>query len=103
MFVQIVHIRIKPDRLAEFLEVFQVNYAGTRQEPGNIRFDVLQDPAEPTHFAIYEVFENAAAVDAHRATAHYKATVARLEPLMQGPRSKDLFTLVMPTAAELGR
>lgn len=103
MFVQLVHIRVKPDCIDAFLEVFRVNFDGTRQEPGNIRFDVLQDPAEPTHFAIYEVFENAEAVEAHRQTAHYKETVAKLEPLMEGPRSKDLYTLVMPTRDELGR
>lgn len=103
MFVQLVHIRIKPDCIDDFLEVFRLNYDGTRQEPGNIRFDVLQDPEEPTHFAIYEVFEDAAAVEAHRATAHYKQVAARLEALMEGPRSKEYFTLVMPGRDELGR
>ncbi len=103
MFVQLVHIRIKPDRIAEFLEVFRRNYDGTRREPGNIRFDVLQEPEEPTHFAIYEVFEDAAAVEAHRATAHYREVAARLEELMEGPRSKEYYTLLLPGRDELGR
>lgn len=103
MFVQLVRIRVKPDCIDRFLEVFRVNYEGTRREPGNLRFDVLQDPADPTRFAIYEVFTDAEAVEAHRRTEHYRATVAALEPLVDGPRGKEIFTLVLPTRAELGR
>ncbi len=97
MFVQLVHIRIKPGRIAEFLKVFRENFDGTRQEPGNYRFDVLQDPDDEHHFVIYEAFEDKAAVDAHRRTDHYKATVKGLADLMTtGTREKEFFRMVMP-------
>ena len=100
MFVQLVHIRIKPGKVAEFLEVFRGNFEGTRQEQGNYRFDVLQDPENENHFVIYEAFENEAAVDAHRMTDHYKATVEGLADLMTtGTREKEFFRLVMPDHA----
>lgn len=101
MFVQFVHIRIKPGRVADFLEVFRINYEGTRAEPGNVRFDVLQDPDDENHFVIYEVFKSEAAVDEHRKTEHYKATVAGLDDLMEGPRAKDFYRLVMPDHAAM--
>ncbi len=100
MFVQFVHIKIKPGRSNEFLEVFRVNYEGTRRESGNFRFDVLQDPEDDTRFVIYEVFESEDAVAEHRKTAHYKQTVQALESLMEGPRRKDLYRLIMPTAED---
>ena len=56
MFVQFVHIKVKPGRVEDFLEVFRINYEGTIREPGNFRFDVLQDPKDPTNFLVYEVF-----------------------------------------------
>jgi len=97
MFVQLVHIRIKPGRAGDFLDVFRVNYEGTRAEPGNYRFDVLRDPADENHFVVYEVFENEAAVDAHRQTDHYRRTAAALTELMStGEREKEFFRLVMP-------
>ncbi len=97
MFVQLVHIRIKPGRVGEFLEVFRGNFEGTRKEPGNFRFDVLQDPEDEHHFVIYEAFENEAALDAHRLTEHYRKTVKGLAELMTtGTREKDFFRMVMP-------
>jgi autoinducer 2-degrading protein len=95
MFVQFVHIRVKPDKISEFLDVFRVNFEGTSREPGNFRFDVLQDPEDDTHYVIYEVFDTAEAVDDHRKTAHYKATTEKLESLMTAPRTKDYFRLLM--------
>ncbi|MBN8997416.1 MAG: antibiotic biosynthesis monooxygenase [Rhizobiales bacterium] len=100
MFVQLVHIRIKPGCVEQFLDVFRVNYEGTRAEPGNYRFDVLQDPADENHFVVYEMFEDEAAVDAHRRTEHYRRTNEALKSLMStGERHKDFFRLVMPDRA----
>ncbi|NNU79886.1 autoinducer-2 (AI-2) modifying protein LsrG [Halovulum dunhuangense] len=95
MFVQIVRINVKPDRVEDFLDAFRLNYEGTIREPGNVRFDVLQDPEDETRFTIYEVFTSAEAVDEHRKTEHYKETVARLDDIMTGNRTKEVFDLVM--------
>lgn len=100
MFVQIVTITVKPDRIEDFLRVFRINYEGTIREEGNLRFDVLQDEADPTRFTIYEVFRSAESVDAHRQTDHYKQTVALLEDIMDGPRSKTIYSMVMTEMAE---
>lgn len=102
MFVQMVHIKIKPDRVAEFVEAFRINFEGTVKEPDNIRFDVLQDPEDDTKFLIYEVFASEGAVDEHRKTEHYKKTTALLEDMMEGPRSKDFFRMVMPSGLDGG-
>lgn len=95
MFVQIVRINVKPDRVQDFLEAFRINYEGTIKEPGNVRFDVLRDPDDETRFTIYEVFKSAGAVDEHRKTEHYKETVARLDSIMTGKRTKEVFDLVL--------
>lgn len=96
MFVQFVHIRVKPGCVQRFFEVFRVNFDGTRAEPGNYRFDVLQDPEDDHHFVIYEAFENAAAVDAHRQTPHYAEVVKGLAEIQTGGREKQYFKMVMP-------
>lgn len=95
MFVQIVRINVKPGRVQDFLDAFRINYEGTIKEAGNIRFDVLQDPEDETRFTIYEVFRSAASVDEHRQTEHYKKTVALLDDIMTGSRTKEIFDLVM--------
>lgn len=95
MFVQIVRINVKPDRVQDFIDAFRINYEGTIREPGNLHFDVLQDPQDETRFTIYEVFRSAQSVDDHRKTEHYKKTVALLEDIMTGPRTKEIFDVVM--------
>lgn len=95
MFVQIVRINVKPGRVQDFLDAFRINYEGTIKEAGNIRFDVLQDPEDETRFTIYEVFRSAASVDEHRQTEHYKKTVALLDDIMTGSRTKEIYDLVM--------
>ncbi|ANU82396.1 autoinducer-2 (AI-2) modifying protein LsrG [Aggregatibacter actinomycetemcomitans] len=96
MFAMLVEINIKEGKELEFLDVFERNHIGTRQEPGNLRFDVLRDPEVRTRFYAYEVYVNEAALEEHRKTAHYHRCVAKLEPIMTGSRSKKIFEWVFP-------
>ncbi|VYT64846.1 (4S)-4-hydroxy-5-phosphonooxypentane-2,3-dione isomerase [Metakosakonia massiliensis] len=96
MNVTLVEINIKPDKVEEFLEVFRANHEGAVQEPGNLRFDVLQDPEVKTRFLIYEAYQDDEAVLAHKKTPHYLACVEKLEALMSQPRKKQTFVGLMP-------
>ncbi|KOE63115.1 (4S)-4-hydroxy-5-phosphonooxypentane-2,3-dione isomerase [Aggregatibacter actinomycetemcomitans] len=96
MFAMLVEINIKEGKELEFLDVFERNHIGTRQEPGNLRFDVLRDPEVRTRFYAYEVYVNEAALEEHRKTAYYHRCVAELEPIMTGSRSKKIFEWVFP-------
>ncbi|AVJ16784.1 Autoinducer 2-degrading protein lsrG [Serratia rubidaea] len=96
MHVTLVEINVKPDKVEEFIEVFRANHLGAIAEPGNLRFDVLQDETIPTRFYIYEAYRDQQAVDAHKQTPHYLQCVERLEALMTGPRKKTTFIGLMP-------
>lgn len=95
MLVQIVHIQVLPGRREAFIDVFRRNWQGTRNEPGNLRFDLLCDPGDENSFSVYEVFEDEAALDRHRATPHYRDCIAAIEPLTQGSRSKRFLKPVL--------
>ncbi|VCZ46394.1 (4S)-4-hydroxy-5-phosphonooxypentane-2,3-dione isomerase [Klebsiella pneumoniae] len=96
MNVTLVEINIKPERVDEFLEVFRANHEGALQEPGNLRFDVLQDPEVKTRFFIYEAYKDDEAVLAHKKTPHYLACVEKLEEMMSQPRQKRSFIGLLP-------
>ncbi len=96
MHVTLVEINVKPDKVQEFLAVFRQNHLGSVQEPGNLRFDVLQDEQSPNRFYIYEAYRDEQAVAAHKKTAHYLRCVEQLEPLMTGPRKKTTFIGLLP-------
>ena len=54
-----------------------------RAEPGNLRWDVWRDPANPDRFVLDELYVDTAAVGAHRETPHFKAYLARIGDLAE--------------------
>ncbi len=92
MFVQLVTINVKSGSRTAFLNAIRINLEGTRQEPGNVRFDLLVDPDDETLFSIYEVFESESALEAHRQQPHYTYCMAQLGPMITGEITKQLFT-----------
>jgi autoinducer 2-degrading protein len=95
MFVQIVTLTVKADRIDDFLRAFRINFEGTIREAGCLRFDLLQDEADPTRFTVYEVFRSEKDLEAHRRTEHYRKTVAFLEEVLHGPRGKTVHAMIM--------
>ncbi|UDF05474.1 putative quinol monooxygenase [Asticcacaulis sp. AND118] len=57
--------------------------APSRAEPGNLRYDLWQDQAEPTRFILDELYTDAAAVAAHRATPHFQTYLAAINDLAE--------------------
>ncbi|MFN8444056.1 MAG: antibiotic biosynthesis monooxygenase [Caldilineaceae bacterium] len=88
MYALIVNIDVKPEFVDQFLAVTLENAQGTRQEPGNLRFDVLRGTEDRNHFELYEVYRDKDALAAHRETAHYKKFAASVEPWLVKPRSR---------------
>lgn len=98
MLVTLVHVRVKPGHTKDFLEATRRNHEGSRSEPGNFRFDVLQDPKDPTRFLLYEAFRDEAAAAEHKKTAHYLAWREEVESWMAEPRRGEPWTPHFPSA-----
>lgn len=86
MHVTLVHIRIEPAALPAFLAATRENHEHSVQEPGNRRFDVLQDPQDPTRFLLYEAYATAEDAAAHKQTAHYLKWRDTVAEMMAEPR-----------------
>jgi autoinducer 2-degrading protein len=95
MNVTLVEINIRPERVAEFLDVFRANHEGALKEPGNLRFDAA-GPGMKTRFFIYEAYKDDEAVLAHKKTPHYLACVEKLDEMMSEPRKKRSFVGLLP-------
>ena len=72
MFVTLVQVHIVPDYIREFIAASQANHAASVQEPGNLRFDVLQSPKDPDHFVLYETYRTKQDASTHKETDHYQ-------------------------------
>lgn len=86
MHVTIVHIRVKEDRVDEFVAASLENHQASVREAGNRRFDVLQDVNDPTRFILYEAYAGAEEALAHKETPHYLRWRDTVAEMMAEPR-----------------
>jgi (4S)-4-hydroxy-5-phosphonooxypentane-2,3-dione isomerase len=96
MLVVHVHVHVQPERVGEFLSATVTNAKASLEEPGVLRFDVLQDQADATHVVLVEVYRDADAAAAHKETAHYATWRDTVAEMMAVPRESVKFSAVFP-------
>lgn len=98
MHVTLVEIHVKPDRIADFIAATAANHSASIQEPGNRRFDVLQDPDNSGHFILYEAYATAEDAARHKETAHYLTWREAVADWMAEPRQGIPFNGLYPAS-----
>ena len=86
MHVTLVQVHVRPEHVEDFIAATEANHRASIQEPGNLRFDVLQSPEDATRFLLYEAYTDAGAARAHKDTAHYQAWRDTVADWMADPR-----------------
>ena len=102
MFIALVHVHVKPDRVDDFKEMIRANHEGSVAEPGCLRFDVAHSKDDPTRFVLWEWYVDEAANQAHKATPHYLTFRAAMGDMMAEERVSVLYTGIFPET-RLGR
>ena len=93
-----VKARIKPGERQRFLKAIEMDALGSEgDEPGCLRFNVLQDQKDADVYYFYEVYKDEAALEAHRAAPHYAVWKAAADTL-DGPTEPVRATPVFPAA-----
>jgi autoinducer 2-degrading protein len=98
MLVVHVHCRIRPERIGDFLAATVVNARASLAEPGVLRFDVIQDQADPAHAVLVEVYRDDEASAAHKLTPHYATWRDAVADMMAQPRESVRYSAVFPVA-----
>lgn len=103
--MRVVHVDVAvvPERLDDFLEATRRNARASREEPGVLRFDVVQDRDDPTHVVLVEVYADEDAPAAHKQTDHYAAWRDAVAGWMARPRTSTTFTPIDPDAEHAWR
>ena len=98
MLAMWVKVRVKSDARERFLKAIEVDALGSeRDEPGCMRFNVLQDAQDRNVYYFYEVYRDEAALEAHRAAPHYAVWRAAADTLEGAPEATRCQT-VFPAA-----
>ncbi len=98
MHVTLVQVRVKPDRIEDFIEATRANHLDSIQEPGNRRFDVLQDGEDETRFLLYEAYDTPQDAAAHKTTGHYLTWREQVADMMAQPRQGISYRAIFPHA-----
>jgi (4S)-4-hydroxy-5-phosphonooxypentane-2,3-dione isomerase len=96
MLVVHVHVRIRPERIGDFLAATVINARASLAEPGVLRFDVIQDQADPAHAVLVEVYRDDEASAAHKVTPHYATWRDTVAEMMAEPRQSVRYSVVFP-------
>ena len=97
MIVTFVHVTVKEDHINDFIRVTIDNHNESVKESGNLRFDILQDAADPSKFVLYEAYETEEASAAHKSTRHYLGWRDKVADWMAQPRKGIKHIIVYPT------
>jgi (4S)-4-hydroxy-5-phosphonooxypentane-2,3-dione isomerase len=100
MYIVNIHVHVQSEHREGFIAATLDNARNTVKEPGNLRFDVLQQAEDPDRFVIYEVYRDEAALSAHKATAHYARWAAAVNPWMAETRRGVKFLPLFPEKPE---
>lgn len=96
MHVTLVHVSVKAEYLDDFIEASRANHEASTLEPGNRRFDVLQNADDATKFVLYEAYASAADAKAHKDTDHYATWREAVAHMMDEPRQGVAYVGLAP-------
>lgn len=99
MLILHVFVHVLPDQVDAFIAASRENARHSVQEPGVVRFDLIQQEDDPTRFVLVEVYRTAEAAAEHKATAHYGAWRDAVAPMMAEPRRSVKYRALAPAPA----
>lgn len=96
MIVTFVHVWVKDNFIKDFIKVSIENHIESVKEPGNLRFDILQEDGNPSKFVLYEAYESEEAAAAHKNTKHYLKWRETVADWMAKPREGIKHVILCP-------
>lgn len=96
MLVALFHFHVKPGYVDAFRRETLENARHSVQEPGVVRFDVIQQLDDPTRFALFEVYRTSQDQARHRETLHFQTWREAVADMMAEPRTGVTYVNVFP-------
>ena len=96
MVVTTVMIQVNKENIDDFIRATIPNCEASTAEPGNRRFDLLQNMEDPGQFILYEAYDSQEAAAAHKESSHYKTWRETVSPHMKEPRRGIAYRAIRP-------
>jgi len=102
MFMMLVYARVSEQAIDAFRMASIENAEASRQEPGVVRFDVVQQADDPTRFLLIEIYRSEEDPARHKQTSHYLRWRETVTPMMAEPRQGVRYSILSPDEAAWG-
>jgi (4S)-4-hydroxy-5-phosphonooxypentane-2,3-dione isomerase len=97
VYINAVDLVIIPSEMAKFVEAIKENASNAVKEPGCREFNVTVLANRPNHVFLYEVYDNEAALAAHRNTEHFKKYMATTASMVADRNVRAMSVIAMNT------
>jgi (4S)-4-hydroxy-5-phosphonooxypentane-2,3-dione isomerase len=95
LLVNVVEYDIVPGQVDNYLAAAKENAAATVKEPGCRAFNILVSQKDPNHVLLFEAYDNAAAVEAHRETEHFKKYAGIIKEMIAKREARPFSSVAM--------
>lgn len=96
----VTYLDVSTDWTAQGAGLIRQYRDGTRREPGNLEFTVLQETTRPNRFAIVEGWRDQKAMDAHTGSAEARNFAFILEAIRNSPPNRHVLDAFAAAAHE---
>jgi quinol monooxygenase YgiN len=100
VYINAVDLVIVPSEMPKFIEAIKENGANAVKEPGCREFNITVLASSPNHVFLYEVYDNEAALEAHRQTPHFKKYQAAITGMIADRSVRAMSVIAMNSKAQ---
>jgi quinol monooxygenase YgiN len=97
MIAYLVSINVKEVSIEDFKSASVLNAKKSFEEPGILRFDLIQQEEDPTKFMLIEVYKTEEDTLKHKQTEHYLSWRDTVSEMMAEPRVGVRYEIIHPT------
>ncbi len=95
LLVNVVNLDIVPADIDRFMQAAKTNAAASMKDRGCREFDIVVAQDDPHHLLFFEVYDDAAALEAHRATDHFKTYMATTKDMVAKRETRQFSSAAM--------
>lgn len=95
LLINAIDLDIVPAQFDAFMAAAKANGAATTHDRGAHEFNIVVSQKAPHHVMFLEVYDDAAAADAHRQTAHFKAYQEATKTMIAARKVSPLSSVAM--------
>ena len=85
MIVLLAKSTLQEGKQQDFIAVAEKLVKATREEPGCLYYDLVQDVSDNKVFYFVEKYQDETAVEAHKASEHFRKYVPMMNVFREGP------------------